>query len=114
MGLFVLESLNAYFKTTYCKTVKDTGMSYEDVAQIADCPLPSIYQTDFGFQKLVITHDRRVVATEERDQAARALILQFASLSIYDVSVQEDNKGDKLSENIRNYWTFISVYFFGI
>ena len=49
-----------------------------------------------------------------KDGFIRGFLLQFALLSVFDVSYQKDKKGDNLKENIRNIWNFESIYFLGM
>jgi hypothetical protein len=44
----------------------------------------------------------------------RGFLLQFALLSIFDVSYQKDKNGENLKENTRNCWNFQSIYFLGM
>ena len=67
-----------------------------------------------GYQKLVVTSQRIVLAEFTKEEAVRAHLLQFASLYAFGLSYEFDRNEKLLQESTRNFFNFISIYLWNI
>ena len=67
-----------------------------------------------GYQKLVVTSQRIVLAEFTKEEAVRAHLLQFASLYAFGPSYKFDRNEKLLKESARNFFNFLSTYLWNI